>query len=148
MSIREKSEKIKSFWMTLRGSIYSEEKGLKIKDDLFIVILIIFVGLISFGLGKLSALEKTNDAIDTVSSKESQVTTILGSSNITTGTSSQIKPKTISPDSRGIVFASKSGTRYYYPDCSSRVKEENKVWFGSIEEAEAAGLSLASGCSK
>ncbi len=48
------------------------------------------------------------------------------------------------------IVASKSGKRYYYLNCSgvSRIKEENKVYFASEQEAEAAGLTLAANCKK
>jgi hypothetical protein len=39
--------------------------------------------------------------------------------------------------------ASKNSTLYHTPDCQyvKRIKEENRVWFGSAEEAQAAGKS-------
>jgi hypothetical protein len=48
----------------------------------------------------------------------------------------------------GKYVASKSGTKYYLPTCSGakRIKEANKVWFASVEEAQAAGLTPASNC--
>jgi len=48
----------------------------------------------------------------------------------------------------GKFVASKSGTKYYLPTCSGvkRIKEENKVYFDSIEEAEAEGLEPAKNC--
>jgi hypothetical protein len=44
--------------------------------------------------------------------------------------------------------ASRTGSKYYLATCSGakRIKEENKVWFGSREEAERAGYTKASGC--
>lgn len=46
------------------------------------------------------------------------------------------------------VFASKNGTKYYYLGCSgaNRIQEQNKVWFASGREAEAAGYTLATNC--
>lgn len=45
--------------------------------------------------------------------------------------------------------ASKNGSRYYPVDCksSSRIKPENKIYFNTANDAERAGLTLASGCS-
>ena len=53
-----------------------------------------------------------------------------------------------SQTSKGLVLASKSGKKYYYPWCTGvdRIKEENKVWFTTIEDAKKAGLTPASGC--
>jgi len=51
------------------------------------------------------------------------------------------------PEAR-IYVASKNGTKYYLPACGTakRIKEENKVWFGTKEEAEAAGYGPAANC--
>ncbi len=50
--------------------------------------------------------------------------------------------------SSGAYVASKNGTRYYLPRCGgvSRIKEENKVWFATKSEAEAAGYTPAANC--
>lgn len=48
----------------------------------------------------------------------------------------------------GQYVASKSGTKYYLPWCGTakRIKDENKVWFASKAEAEAAGYEPAKNC--
>lgn len=48
----------------------------------------------------------------------------------------------------GEYVASKTGTKYYLPWCGTakRIKEENKVWFATKAEAEAAGYEPASNC--
>lgn len=48
----------------------------------------------------------------------------------------------------GAYMASKNGSKYYPVGCSAagRIKPENRVFFNSSHEAEASGLSLASGC--
>lgn len=48
----------------------------------------------------------------------------------------------------GKYVASKSGTRFYLPTCSgaNRIKEENKIWFATEAEAEAAGFTPAAKC--
>lgn len=50
--------------------------------------------------------------------------------------------------SGGQYVASKTGTKYYLPWCGTakRIKEENKVWFASKAEAEAAGYEPAKNC--
>ncbi len=50
----------------------------------------------------------------------------------------------------GIYVASKNGQYYYLPECSgvSRIKEENKVWFQTKEEAEAKGFKPSTTCFK
>lgn len=48
----------------------------------------------------------------------------------------------------GTYVASKNGTKYYLPTCASanRIKDENKIWFLSKEEAAAAGYAPSSTC--
>ncbi len=48
----------------------------------------------------------------------------------------------------GGVLGSVHGTKWHYPWCSSAqtIKEENKIWFASEKEAEAAGYSKAGNC--
>ena len=146
MSIKDFIEKIKSFRGNLKDKFYSSDNGLKIKDDLFVAILIIFVGIISFGLGKLSNLEKKNVEDIPLANIPSSATVALSNPN---SVSNKIVSNSTTSVQKGIVVASKNGTRYYYPNCSgvSKIKEENKVWFNSIKDAEIIGLILASGCS-
>ncbi len=42
---------------------------------------------------------------------------------------------------QGAFVASANGEKYYFPDCTEvrRIKEENKIWFDSAEEARASG---------
>lgn len=49
---------------------------------------------------------------------------------------------------KGKYVASKSGSKYYLPDCSGvkRIKEENKVWFDTVDEAKAEGYEPAKNC--
>jgi hypothetical protein len=48
------------------------------------------------------------------------------------------------------IGASKSGTKYYYQNCTGlkRVKEVNLVFFTSESQAEGAGYALAKNCKK
>ena len=48
----------------------------------------------------------------------------------------------------GKYVASKNGEKYYLPSCSGakRIKEENKVWFATPEQAASAGYEPASNC--
>ena len=156
MSIKDFSEKIKLFLANFKDGAYGQEKGFKIKDDLFIILIIILVGTISFGLGKISSYEKNKTPISILKTRDYMLSTVLeGTSNINKLETNIIKENLTSETktnsstkTEGLVVASKSGTKYYYPWCTgvSRIKEENKVWFDSIEKARAAGLTPASGC--
>jgi hypothetical protein len=149
MSINDLITKIKSFSWEVKNKIYSQEKGLKIKNDVFIVLLIIFVGTASFGFGRISAYEKKKTPISVLKMQN------LLLSNTSDENDSLIEPEAQTSEENqknnqveGLVFASKSGKKYYYPWCSgaSRIKEENKIWFSSIEAAKAAGYTPAVNC--
>ena len=138
MSIKDFTEKIKLFFGDIKDKIFCQNKGLKIKDDLYIVITIILVGTASFGLGKLSGYEKEKRPISILKTQESMYATVLeGISDTSTQTQAS-----------GEVLASKTGTKYYYPWCSgvSKIKETNRVWFKTIAEARARDLTPASNC--
>lgn len=47
-----------------------------------------------------------------------------------------------------LYVGSKNSDKYHLPDCpgASRIKEENKIWFSSEEEAESLGYTPASNC--
>ncbi len=51
-----------------------------------------------------------------------------------------------STDSNSKIYASSKGSKYYFPNCKSSIKEENKIYFNSEIEAENAGYSLAKTC--
>ncbi|MFA6226959.1 MAG: hypothetical protein WC631_00525 [Candidatus Paceibacterota bacterium] len=155
MSINDLTGKIKSFSADIKDKVYSKEIGLKIGADLFIVFIIVLVGMASFGLGKLSAIEKKKTPIAVYKVEEALLANAL-KETVTEGgeggasadsRAAQIAPTPTNP-SNGLVLASKSGTKYYYPWCSGvdRIKEENKIWFSTMEEAKARGLAPAVGC--
>jgi len=143
-SIKDFTQKIKSFFAQTKDNYYSQQKGLKIKDDLYIVIIIILVGTASFGLGKLASYEKNKTPISILKTKEYMLATVLESET----PKKEITTENNIKKTDSLVVASKSGTKYYYPWCSgvSRIKEENKVWFNSTEEAREKGLTPASNC--
>jgi hypothetical protein len=49
---------------------------------------------------------------------------------------------------QGPYVASKNGTKYYLATCSGakRIKDENKIYFSTIEAAESRGLGPAKNC--
>ena len=134
-SIKDFIEKIKAYMGQIKDKMYSKEKGLKISSDLYIVLIILLVSLASYGLGILSSYEKHKTPISITKTKDNLYASVLESTKDTkTGELN--------------IVASKSGTKYYYTWCSgvSRIKEENKIYFKTTEEARARGLTPASGC--
>ncbi len=139
MSIKDFGRKIKPLIGKLTARIRNLKATPDIQDDISIVVLIILVGLSSFGLGRLSSLEKEQPPIVV----EKTATAALAGD-----TTPMITRVGGAPNQKGLVFASKSGTKYYYPWCSgaARVKEENRKWFPSVALAKAAGLTPAANC--
>ena len=101
------------------------------EKDLILAVVIILVALISFGLGRLSKIG------------ESRVPITIENLSTTTPTEKITDNKIM-----GNFVASKNGTKYHYPWCSGAqsIKEENKIWFSTAEEAQKAGYQPASNC--
>ncbi len=109
---------------------------IKERETIIYVFIIILVGLISFFLGKLSVLK---DKIPEYR-EDNGFYSIVDINN-------DISSEVIDNKAKKYV-ASKNGKLYYSISCalSSRIKEENKIWFASKEDAEKYGLSLSSSC--
>lgn len=118
------------------------EKG----RDILTVIIIILVGSASFGLGRLSNRSQGELKIEYT---EPPMPAVLGTQAII---EEVVKPapnpiKVVLPK---VYFASSRGNKYYHLGCSGgkTLKEENKIYFNSAEEAERAGYELSSSCKK
>jgi len=125
MNIKEKIKKIKT-----------------LDNDIFIVVIILFVGLISFGLGRFSALSENKIPVTVQQSSLQAVENLTGIVVV-----SQLSTPSVDSEEK-LFVVSKNGTKYHYPWCSGaqRIKEENKVWFDTKEEAEKAGYTPAANC--
>lgn len=97
-------------------------------EPLVVPAIIVLVGLTAFGLGRLSALEGEGRGL------------IIHEAQSATAAEAPAGPHNF--------VASRNGTRYYIPTCSGaqRIKEENKIWFGTEAEARSAGYTPAPGC--
>lgn len=111
------------------------------KGDLFIAVLIFLVGLGSFGLGRLSVIWPQKDPI------------AITDSAINAGEEASLPPPAVSSAAisasvQGKYVASKSGAYYHLPWCAGalRIKEANRIWFQTKQEAESKGLKPASNC--
>ncbi len=126
-------EKIKQF--------IDSEKG----KDLLTILIVILVGLASFGLGRMSTKENSSPGV--------KITYPAGPANAISAldsTSPYIKNEKTSQNtiSSGNYFASIRGKKYYSLDCSGggTIKDTNKVWFKTEEEAQKAGYEISSTC--
>lgn len=115
-----------------------------------LAVLIVAVSLISFYLGRMSVggsehipLSQANSAsVIETKMPESQVSTEVTSSSTT-----QISTQAVGGE-QGNYVASRNGTKYHLPWCTGakQIKEGNKVWFASKEDAEKAGYTPAANC--
>lgn len=113
--------------------------------DFFVAVVIILVAFSSFGLGRLSSLEGKKSPI--IIEKNLSFPPMSDEKNTIKNLSDDKINKTKESSPKSFV-ASKFGTKYYLSWCGgvSRIKEENKVWFASEEEAKKAGFSPALNC--
>ncbi len=136
----------------------------KIKDypdlpkDVFILLLILLVGMGSFLLGRLSAVEeggKKDLRIRTNALPASVGVSREGGVSVDTKTPLPPRESASLPldgtekvGGQGMYVGSKNGQAYYLPWCGGvkRIKEENKVWFASKADAEAKGYKPAGNC--
>ncbi|MFA5770860.1 MAG: hypothetical protein WC894_05205 [Patescibacteria group bacterium] len=139
MNINYLKEKIKSF------------VELVDRKDIISVLIIIFVAFSSFGLGRLSKIEESKEGISIIypPNYEQMLTANVNQSlNAGAEKGSKVIGKTTSDESNQTILASKNGTKYYFTWCSgvSRIKEENKIWFATEQEAQMRGLTKSSTC--
>ena len=117
--------------------------------ELFVVILLILVGFLSFGLGRLSVKEASRPPVRILNAPN--VAPVQAGSPPPTNTTAAAGNASVQEATgagEGAYVASVNGTRYYLPTCGTvnRIKEENKVWFKTKADAEAAGYTPAANC--
>ena len=125
MSIKEIYLKIKS-WIEIHGGT----------ERLFIAVVVVLVGVTSFGLGRVSIVDMPQEEVVPVTSLAER---------------EEVYPQEIEeskPSHIGNYVGSKNSDKYHLPWCggAQRISTENKVWFESKEEAEAAGYTPAGNC--
>lgn len=120
--------------------------------DILIVIIVILVGLGSFELGRLSKESNTggvkieytnqNDNQEASAAKALENTKTV---NIDSGVQKEIQNSNLVGKN---FFASSRGSKYYSLGCSAgkTIKQENRIYFTTGEEAQKAGYTLSSSC--
>ena len=123
-------EKIKQF--------LESETGKKV----LMVLVLILVGLGSFELGRLSKENNSSGVKITYPVLEANVVSAVNQNIQKT-----IQQKTIVKTTKNY-FASSRGTKYYPIGCSAggTIKQENRIYFSTVFEAEKAGYILSSSC--
>jgi hypothetical protein len=140
MSIQELSSKFKGFFHNV---------------EYMLTVLIIVVSCLSFYLGRMSV---ANEDIQPISMPASSIQhdSLTGSIQATASpvtseistTPSNTETSLTTDVEQGKYVASKKGTKYHLPWCpgAKQIKEENKLWFDSKEDAEKAGYTKATNC--
>jgi len=111
-------------------------------SDIFIVLIVILVALISFGIGRLTTPKSEPILIKNL--EQGNVNELMGeqppSAKATEGEGGV--------NYQGKVIGSKNSDKYHLPECSGakQISEQNKIWFDSIEAAEKAGYKPAGNC--
>ncbi|MDB5225388.1 MAG: protein of unknown function with transrane region [Candidatus Adlerbacteria bacterium] len=108
--------------------------------------IVVLVGVGAFGLGRLSADSRESTALRIIY-PNAQLATPVAAGGVPETAQAASLPAELGQGS-GPYVASKNGTKYYLTTCSGagRIKQENKVYFVSVQEAEAAGFGPAANC--
>lgn len=131
--------------------MWNKIKGFLVDDTVFYGLLMVLIGLSSFGLGRWSidppGLHNQPASIILNNQPESgrlNLQHIEGGGELGAADAAP----TATSVTTGQFVASKNGSKYHFPWCpgAKQMKEENKVWFSSREEAETAGYSPAANC--
>ena len=127
--IAEYADKVK-FWISEKRS------------DLFVAAVIFLVGMGGFGLGRLSVLWQNKAPVEVAGS---DIARPFGS---TTPAEQAILPQQKAISTTGRFVGSRGGSAYHYPWCPGalKIKEENKIWFQTKQEAVAKGYKPAGNC--
>jgi hypothetical protein len=96
---------------------------------IFFIATIVLTGTLGFGLGRLSRLEEGRESVKIINNNVA-----VASAPINTV--------------QGSYVASRNGTKYYLLGCAGvqKIKEANKIYFATKEEAEKRGLTPAANC--
>ena len=118
------------------------EKGKQIVENnaVYSALLVIVVGCAAFGLGKLSEEPVEVEAVAIEHPFPAPELQIGGEEDI-------VQIGSMQPEN-GQFVASRSGSKYHFPWCpgAQQMKDSNKIWFATKEDAEKAGYEPAANC--
>ncbi|MEK7147798.1 MAG: hypothetical protein AAB758_00715 [Patescibacteria group bacterium] len=155
MSIGQLAEKIKNITLPANS-----EAGEEVSFDntghieqfplfrkLFLSLVIILVASLSFGIGRLTGVGKS-EPIQIEYDQELTTNNLLLTAGREQAASVINSLPSQLPNLQTSVVASKSGSKYHFLHCpgAKQIKEANKLTFPNPGSAEAAGYSLAANC--
>ncbi|MBI4132676.1 MAG: hypothetical protein HY473_01065 [Candidatus Sungbacteria bacterium] len=110
------------------------------QKDIFLTAFVFLVSIASFGLGRLSAIWPVKEPI-IIEQPNAESRTLKAELSVPLSFD-------LSPSASGQYVASRNGSAYHLPTCpgAKQIKEENKVWFQTEEEARRAGYKPAGNC--
>ena len=115
---------------------------------IFLAVCVLLISFISFNLGRINALHKTPLTITENQNQNQSQKADIYSASVKTNTTP--KQNTAPSDNRVVVSKASTTRKYHHVWCAStsKIKEENKLWFSSAQETEVAGYTLAGNCTK
>jgi len=113
-----------------------------IKKNIFLISSIILISLLSFQLGRIS-----NSSSQPIRIERAGIQEIFSEQNSKTGDNSESR---VVEEIDFRVVVSKNSNKYHFLWCpgAKQIKEKNKVYFNTEQEAINAGYILAGNCSK
>ena len=129
-------EKIKHF--------IESEKG----KDILTILIVVFVGIGSFFLGRLSKVQNSDIKIEYPTNYQGNTPTLSNQANLSQNGTNTGQNTALGQQATENYFASTRGHKYYSLSCSAgkTIKQENRIYFATSTEAEKAGYSLSSSC--
>ena len=122
----------------------------RIPADVLIIAVLVLSSSAAFGLGVLAGKDMKGSTAEGDLWIEQLPDAVRAGGGPAAAIAAPAKPETAPLASIGpkVYVASKNGTKFYLPSCGtvSRIKEENKVWFATKEEALAAGYEPSATC--
>lgn len=136
--------------------MWDKFKSLLADDTFFYGTLIVLIAVASFGLGRVSVVQETPQKKAKIELQGQKASGVEGIEQKTTNTVSKsveagadsATEESAKPNSEQTYVGSKNGTKYHLLHCpgAKQIKEENKIYFGTKEEAQKAGYTPASNC--
>lgn len=125
-----------------------------LSSDLYLFCLVLLVGALGFGMGRLSLQgDESTDIIRLTSESlgilEASTSTKLKVSSVAGTVLEPVVPHPrVQAGAMGMFVGSRTGKKYHLPTCPGalRIHDNNKIWFQSREDAVSKGYTPAGNC--